>query len=1035
MATPGSAPRQVRFGEFALDLNTGELRHNDRKLTLQDQPFQVLAVLIEHAGQLVTRDELKQRLWPSDTFGDFDHGLNKAVNRLREVLGDSAENPRFIETLPRKGYRLIAPVQKVPVDGASSEAAAPPSNLSGKKVSHYRVLDLLGGGSMGVVYKAEDTKLGRLVALKFLPEELGGDPVALERLQREARAASALNHPNICTIYAIEEHEGHSFLVMELLEGETLRELISEAQITAESVSSRKGPVPLDKLLDTAIQVTNGLAAAHQKAIIHRDIKPANVLLTRQGQVKILDFGLAKLQGSEVPEQPSNGDKQKQQWNPNLALTRTGETIGTVGYMSPEQIRGEQLDFRTDLFSFGMVLYEMATGQRAFAGDTAPVLRDAILNEAPTPVRKLNPELPTRMESIINRALEKNRQARYQSAGEICADLEELAHEILPRRRQQSIGPVNDERARAGAKRQMIGPYSLRITAMVAAFAGTVGVGAVALWYRSPISSPQIVGSRQLTNDGVVKVGGMVTDGARIYFGETLDGHNVLMQVSAAGGEPAIIKTSAPDPVIQAISPDQSQLLVTAGGDYFRPEGGDLWLVSVPAGIGRRMGEIVGRAGGWEPTPKGRFYFSTGQDIYVSDHDGSNPRKVATAPGIVDDLACSADGSKLRFTVFDLGKDTWSSWEVRSDGHAMHPLLPGWNGPPREGFGRWTPDGRYYVFQSLQDNVNHIWALPERSALFGGTSNRPMQVTSGPLSFSVPVSSKDGKQLFVIGQHDRVEIVAYDKKSGGFLPFLGGISALEVEFSRDGKWMTYVTLGALLWRSKSDGSEAMQLTFPPMRVFSPHWSPDGQRIAFSAFAPGKAFKLWLVSRDGGTPQRLSESDDQIANVEPTWSPDGNTLAFGTYIVGRRDQSSIKLLNLKTHQSLKLPGSEGIYFPRWSPNGRYLVGVPSDAKELALFDFSVQKWRRLIGHAGMIGYASWSPDSAYVYFDDFYTDDPAYFRVRIANSKMDRIASLKGMRRGSSLIEPPWSGLAPGGIPLFVRDLSSQEIYALDWQLP
>jgi Tol biopolymer transport system component len=527
----------------------------------------------------------------------------------------------------------------------------------------------------------------------------------------------------------------------------------------------------------------------------------------------------------------------------------------------------------------------------------------------------------------------------------------------------------------------------------------------------------------------------MVTDGARIYFSEVLAGRNVLMQMSTAGGEAAILKTSAPDPVILAISPDQSQLLVAPGGDYFRPEGGDLWLVGVPAGIGRRMGEIVGRAGGWEPTPKGKFYFSTGKDIYVSYYDGSNPRKVATAPGVVDDIACSPDGSKLRFTVFDLGKDEFSIWEVASDGNSMHPLLPRQNDPPRDCCGRWTPDGRYYVFQSEQGSVFNIWALRERNGLFGRAPNKPMQVTSGPLSFSVPVSSKDSKQLFVIGHHERAEIIEYDTRSGSFVPFLGGIAAFGVEFSRDGKWMTYSDSDALIWRSKSDGSEAMQLTFSPMRADVPHWSPDGRRIAFAAFAPGKASKLWLISREAGTPEQLTESDDGFADVEPTWSPDGNTLAFGTYVVGRRDQSSIKLLDLKTRKSSKLPGSEGIFFPRWSPDGRYLVGVPSDAKQLMLFDFRVHEWRRLIGHAGTIGYASWSPDSAYVYFDDFFTDDPAYFRVRIADSKVDRIVSLKGVRRWSAFQQPPWSGLAPGGTPLFVRDLSTYELYALDWELP
>ena len=435
MAPLDQASCHVCFGEFELDLQTAELSNNSQKFTLQRQPFQVLAILLEHPGRLVTRDELKNKLWPSDTFGDFDHGLNKAVNRLREALGDSAENPRFIETLPRKGYRFVSPVKKVVKDETNSgPAKMVDANLIGRKVSHYRVLELLGSGGMGLVYKAEDLKLERRVALKFLPEELVRDPVALERFGREARSASMLNHPNICTIHAIEEYEGQPFIAMEFLEGETLRELIGACEASSRSAAESAGSLPLDKLLNIAIQVTGGLDAAHQKGMIHRDIKPANIFVTAQSQAKILDFGLAKLQRTDTPEGPRvppfDGEQLKQAWNPNLTPTRTGVTIGTAGYMSPEQVRGDQLDARTDVFSFGIVLYEMATGQRAFTGETAPVLREAILNHTPKPVRELNNKIPPKMEAIITKCLEKDCNLRYQHASEIGADLQRLKGDI-----------------------------------------------------------------------------------------------------------------------------------------------------------------------------------------------------------------------------------------------------------------------------------------------------------------------------------------------------------------------------------------------------------------------------------------------------------------------------------------------------------------------------------------------------------------------------------------------------------------------------
>jgi serine/threonine protein kinase len=305
-------------------------------------------------------------------------------------------------------------------------------NLIGRRVAHYRVLEVLGGGGMGVVYKAEDIKLGRRVALKFLPEELAGNAAAMHRFEREARAASALNHPNICTIHGVEEHEGQPFIVMELLEGHTLRDILSQ-----EADSKTDSLFRLEPLLDTALQIANGLEAAHQKGIIHRDIKPANIFITNHGQAKILDFGLAKLHEFEsvVPQPQSSAEpRPKQGSNPLLTLTRTGTTVGTAAYMSPEQVRGEKLDPRTDLFSFGLVLYEMATRQRAFPGDSARVLHHAILKQAPVPVRQLNCQIPAKLENVVSRALEKNREARYQTAAEMRADLESLERQLAPKR-------------------------------------------------------------------------------------------------------------------------------------------------------------------------------------------------------------------------------------------------------------------------------------------------------------------------------------------------------------------------------------------------------------------------------------------------------------------------------------------------------------------------------------------------------------------------------------------------------------------------
>ena len=490
------------------------------------------------------------------------------------------------------------------------------------------------------------------------------------------------------------------------------------------------------------------------------------------------------------------------------------------------------------------------------------------------------------------------------------------------------------------------------------------------------------------------------------------------------GGETSAIATPFLVNQIADISPDKSALLIPA---YAAQEGDPpLWVLPLPSGAPRRLGELRGHDGTWSPDGQ-QILFAYGSDIYIARTDGTESKKLASLPGYPFWPRWSPDGSRVRFSLNDSRTGSNSLWEMEADGSHPHALLSGWSNPSQECCGRWTPDGKYFIFQSDHDGNTQIWAIPEKGSLFRKATLEPTDLTTGPLSYSRAVPSADGKRIFVTGSQLRGELARFNQKTRQFEPYLSGISADNVEFSRDGRWVAYVSYPeGGLWRSKTDGTERLQLTFPPMQAFLPRWSPDQKQIVFTASLHSRRTRNYLISVDGGTPQPVLPGEPEEG--DPNWSADGNSLVFASF---SSHNSVVNIVDLQTHKVSVVPGSEGMFSPHWSPDGRYIAAQSGDSQKLMLFDFKTQKWTELAGTTN--AYPNWSRNGNYLYFHTFGSE-PAIYRVRISDHKLEKIVSLKGLRLTIGDFGT-WCGLAPDDSPLVLRDVGSQEIYALDLQLP
>ena len=852
--------RFVRFGPFDLDLPAGQLRRHGIKVKLPDQSVKVLALLIESPGEVVTRDQLHAKLWPNGTVVEFDRSINAAIKRLRQALEDSVEEPKFIETLPRRGYRFLVPVDRVAFAQTLtvSEPAHVTSVTAGQNISHYRLVKKLGQGAMGVVYQAEDTRLGRHVALKLLPEELEDDPQALERFEREARAVSALNHPNICTLHDIGEVEGRPFLAMECLEGQTLAERIAAHRVN------------IDELLDLGIQIADALQAAHSKAIIHRDIKPANIFVTSRGQAKIMDFGLAKL----------SADRQARStavWHSAGAtavadsLTSSRIAAGTAAYMSPEQVRREELDPRTDLFSFGVVLYEMATGRQPFHGETAAEVSPAILHETPVSPVGLRPDLPAELERIINKALAKDLSVRYQHAADMQADLRRLKRDL----EYQQFTPATDATP-PGLHRRWI-RFAAGVAVALAA--------ATAMWLTYSRPRPLEAASVPIPLTG--EPGNefdptFSPDGNQVAYARSnadSDNSSIYIKVIGVPGPPRRM-TASPDPDgSPAWSPDGRYIAFLRGkaGD---PSKSTVLCIPVSGGREQALAELVMA----DHFARRLAWFPDGRHLIVSDCrerkdtcglsllsvETREMRRLTNPPQGKLDVGpdVSPDG---RWLVFSRGG--WDAWADQL--HLLEfstDMLP--SGEPLEitddnkshNNPIWTPDGRAIIF---------TWGVFEPAVLVqipisAGHAGRFSTLTFAGSFVEWPAISRQGHRLVfshATGPSFQIWKIDTTGKAGRTLPnnkFIWSAQSDEdPEYSPDGKRIAFKSsrTGSMqIWVCDSDGSNTTQLT-SFVDTALPRWSPDGRTVLFESEQEGYA-DLFLVNSDGGPATRVI--------ADPTW---------------------------------------------------------------------------------------------------------------------------------------------------------------------